>query len=145
MPVSYIDIPAGVSATAQARLSQEVFEAIHEAWPIPDTRILIREWPATSVSQDGHIDDTPMRPICSLEVPPDLPIEAKRKLVHRISTAVAEACGREPEEVLLPSGTRVTTNWVLTFFREYPLDRAALGDLLAMENPMVLETVAHAE
>ena len=106
MPVSYIDIPSGVSQSAKVSLSQEVYEAIHEAWPIPDTRILIREWPADSVSQDGRIDDTPMRPICSLDVPPDLAIEAKRKLVHRISTAIAEACGREEEEVLLPSGLR---------------------------------------
>jgi hypothetical protein len=35
----------------------------------------------------------------------------------------------------------VKTNWVLTFFREYPLERAALGDLLATENPMVLESL----
>jgi phenylpyruvate tautomerase PptA (4-oxalocrotonate tautomerase family) len=138
MPVSYIDIPSGVSQSAQARLFTEVFEAMHEAWPIPDTRVLIREWPAASVSQDGQIDDTPMRPICSFEAP-ELPIDAKRKLVHRISTTIAEACGRTEEEVVLPSGTRVQTNWVLTFFREYPLDQAALGDLLALENPMVLE------
>jgi hypothetical protein len=35
----------------------------------------------------------------------------------------------------------VKTNWVLTFFREYSLDQAALGDLLALENPMVLESI----
>ena len=62
-------------------------------------------------------------------------------MVHRISTAIADACGREDEEVGLPSGTHVRTNWVLTFFREYPLERAALGDLLASENPMVLEAL----
>ena len=44
--------------------------------------------------------------------------------------------------MLLPSGSHVKTNWVLTFFLEYPLDRASLGDLLAMENPMVLESLA---
>ena len=73
---------------------------------------------------------------CFLDVPPAFEIDAKRKLVHRISIAVAEACGRETERVELPSGTQVKTNWVLTFFREYPLDQAALGDLLARENPM---------
>jgi hypothetical protein len=83
-----------------------------------------------------------MRPICFLDVPPGLAVEAKRTLVQRISTAIAEACGREQEDVPLPSGSHVKTNWVLTFFREYPLDRAALGDLLAMENPMVLESLA---
>jgi hypothetical protein len=62
-------------------------------------------------------------------------------LVHRISIAVAEACGRETERVALPSRTQVKTNWVLTYFPEYPLDQAALGDLLALENPMVLESI----
>ena len=142
MPVSYIDIPSGVSHSAKEKMSREVFDAIHEAWPVPDTRILIREWPAESVSQDGRIEDSPMRPLCLLECPPGLAIEAKRTLVQRISTAIAEACGREQEDVPLPSGSHVKTNWVLTFFREYPLDRAALGDLLAMENPMVLASLA---
>ena len=142
MPVSYIDIPTGVSHSAQEKMSREVFDAIHQAWPIPDTRILIREWPAESVSQDGRIETAPMRPICFLDVPPGLPVEAKRTLIQRISTAVAEACGRKPEDVPLPSGSHVKTNWVLTFFREYPLDRAALGDLLATENPLVLESLA---
>ena len=56
MPVSYIDIPTGVSHSAKEKMSREVFDAIHQAWPIPDTRILIREWPAESVSQDGRIE-----------------------------------------------------------------------------------------
>jgi len=142
MPVSYIDIPTGVSHSAKEKMSREVFDAIHQAWPIPDTRILIREWPAESVSQDGRIETAPMRPICFLDVPPGLPVQAKRTLIQRISTAVAEACDRKPEDVPLPSGSHVKTNWVLTFFREYPLDRAALGDLLARKNPMVLESLA---
>ena len=62
MPVSYIDIPTGVSHSAQEKMSREVFDAIHQAWPIPDTRILIREWPAELVSQDGRIETAPMRP-----------------------------------------------------------------------------------
>ena len=89
MPVSYIDIPTGVSHSAQEKMSREVFDAIHQAWPIPDTRILIREWPAESVSQDGRIETAPMRPICFLDVPPGLPVEAKRTLIQRISTFTA--------------------------------------------------------
>jgi phenylpyruvate tautomerase PptA (4-oxalocrotonate tautomerase family) len=141
MPVSYIDIPSGVSHDAKAKMVKDVYEAIHEAWPIPDTRILVREWPADSVSQDGRMEETPMRPICMLDVPPELAVEAKRRLVQRISTAIGRACNREDEEVRLPSGTQVKTNWVLTFFREYPFDRAALSGLLAIENPMVLESL----
>jgi phenylpyruvate tautomerase PptA (4-oxalocrotonate tautomerase family) len=144
MPVSYIDIPAGVTDSAKEKMVKEVYEAIHDAWPIPDTRILVREWPFEAVSQDGRVESTPMRPICALDVPPGLAVEAKRALTRRISTAIAEACGREVEDVQLPSGTQVKTNWVLTFFREYPLDRAALGDLLATENPVVLESLGGA-
>jgi phenylpyruvate tautomerase PptA (4-oxalocrotonate tautomerase family) len=141
MPVSYIDIPSGVSNDAKEKMVKDVYEAIHEAWPIPDTRIMVREWPHNTVSQDGVIADAPMRPICMLDVPPELPVDAKRRLIRRISTAIATACDRDDEEVQLPSGTKIHTNWVLTFFREYPLDRAALGPILAFENPMVLESL----
>jgi phenylpyruvate tautomerase PptA (4-oxalocrotonate tautomerase family) len=141
MPVSYIDIPLGVDRPAKERMVEEVYAAIHEAWPIPDTRILVREWPPESVSQDGRFTSAPMRPICFLDVPPGLAAEAKRILIGRISAAVGTACGRAVEEVPLPSGESVNTNWVLTFFREYPLDRAALGDLLAAENPLVLDAL----
>lgn len=141
MPVSYIDIPSGVSRDAKEGMVKDIYEAIHEAWPIPDTRILVREWPADSVSQDGRMDEAPMRPICMLDVPPDLAVEAKRRLVGRVSSAIGKACSLEDEVVTLPSGAQVRTNWVLTFFREYPFDRAALSGLLANENPMVLESL----
>jgi hypothetical protein len=44
----------------------------------------------------------------------------------------------------LPSGTVVSTNWVLTFFRESTLEQAALDGLLAFENPMVVESMQQA-
>jgi len=45
------------------------------------------------------------------------------------------------EELRLPSGTKIYNNWVLTFFWELPLDKVALGDLIAAENPLVLESL----
>jgi hypothetical protein len=42
--------------------------------------------------------------------------------------------------VSLPSGKRVSTRWVLSFFREVPLELAALDELMAFENPMVTES-----
>ncbi len=56
-----------------------------------------------------------------------------------MSSAVAQACNLPREEVPLPSGKTVSTRWVLAFFSEYPLEQAALDDLMAFENPMVLE------
>jgi hypothetical protein len=141
MPVAYIDVPLGVNDTAKKKIFEEMYEAIHEAWPIPDTRVLIREWPDEAVSQDGRVELVAMRPICTLAVPPGLELDAKHTLVRKISNTIGEACGREVEEVRLPSGTTIHNNWVLTFFWELPLDRVALGDLMANENPLVLENL----
>ena len=135
MPVAYVDIPTGVNDGAKKKIFQELYEEIHEAWPIPDTRVLIREWPNEAVSQDGRIENVPMRPICTLAVPPGLEHDAKQKLVRQISNTIGEACGREVEEIHLPSGTKIYNNWILTFFWELPLDKVALGDLIATENP----------
>jgi len=93
------------------------------------------------VSQDGRIENVPMRPICTLAVPPGLEHDAKKRLVRQISNTIGEACGREAEEIHLPSGTKIYNNWVLTFFWELPLDKVALGDLIATENPLVLESL----
>jgi phenylpyruvate tautomerase PptA (4-oxalocrotonate tautomerase family) len=67
MPVAYVDAPHGIRVEAKRKLAREIFEAIHEAYPIPDTRILLREWPLENVSQDGRLDSEPLRPICGLE------------------------------------------------------------------------------
>ena len=141
MPVAYIDIPVGVNDGGKQKIFHEMYEAIHEAWPIPDTRVLLREWPDELVSQDGRIELVPMRPICTLAVPPGLETDAKHKLVQQISDTIGEACGRQVEEIRLPSGTRIKNNWVLTFFWELPLDKVALGDLVANENPLVLQNL----
>jgi phenylpyruvate tautomerase PptA (4-oxalocrotonate tautomerase family) len=141
MPVAYIDIPTGANDGAKKKIFSEMYEAIHEAWPIPDTRVLLREWPDEAVSQDGRIELVPMRPICTLAVPPGLDAGSKRRLIKKISDTLGEALGRQAEEIRLPSGTTFRSNWVLTFFWELPLDRVGLGDLLATENPLVLESL----
>jgi len=55
--------------------------------------------------------------------------------------AIDEASNPLREDVPLPSGKKVSTRWVLAFFSEYPLEQAALDDLMAFENPMVLESL----
>ena len=141
MPVAYIDVPIGLNDGAKKKIFTEVYEAVHEAWPIPDTRVLIREWPDEAVSQDGRIELVSMRPICTLAVPPDLDLDAKHRLVRKISSTIGDACGRDVEEIRLPSGSKISNNWVLTFFWELSLDKVALGDLMANENPLVLENL----
>jgi phenylpyruvate tautomerase PptA (4-oxalocrotonate tautomerase family) len=141
MPVAYLDLPSGLGADTKKKLVKEVADSIHHAYMIPDTRtrVFLREWPTEQMSVDGQLG-SPMRPICDFVVPPGLPVEAKRQLVKRVSSAIAEACNLPQEEVPLPSGKKVSTRWVLAFFSEYPLERAALDNLMAFENPMVLES-----
>ena len=138
MPVAYLDLPLGLKADTKKKLVKDVADSIHHAYMIPDTRVFLREWPAEQTSVDGQLG-APMRPICEFAVPPGLPVEGKRELVRRVSAAIAQACSLQIEEVPLPSGKKVSTYWVLAFFSEYPLEKAALDDLMAFENPMVLE------
>ena len=140
MPVAYIDIPFGLKVNPKKKLVAEVAESIHHAYMIPDTRVFLREWSAEQFSVDGELG-APMRPVCTFVVPPGLSLESKRQLVGRVSNAIAEACNLAVEELSLPSGTKVSTKWVLSFFSEYPLEIAALDDLMAFENPMVLESM----
>ena len=137
MPIAYIDLRAGLPAPTKQLLVRSVADAIHAAYLIADTRVFLREWTAEQTSVDGALGQH--RPICTFIVPPGLPVEAKRGLVRRVSTALSEACNLPREVVALPSGKQVSTRWVLCFFSEMTLEQAALDDLMAFENPMVVE------
>lgn len=127
MPVSYLDVPPGGARDVKQELVREVYAALDDAYRVPDTRIFIREWSPGAVSQDGHLDAGPIRPVCFLEVPPDIRVEAKRALVVRISAAITAAYG---------------LNDVLIFLREYPLDMVSQDGGLQSENPMIIEAMA---
>jgi hypothetical protein len=75
-----------VNDGAKKKIFQELYEEIHEAWPIPDTRVLVREWPNEAVSQDCRIENVPMRPICTLAVPPGLEHDASTTVPVRYMT-----------------------------------------------------------
>ena len=140
MPVAYLDLTSGLTVDVKKKLVKEVAGFMHDAWMIPDTRVFLREWPAEQTSVDGELA-RPIRPICSFHGP-RLPAEAtKRQLINRVSSAIAEACNLPREDVQLPSGKKVSTRWVLALFSEYALEEAALDDLMAFENPMVLESM----
>jgi len=140
MPVAYIDIPSGLTSKAKAQLTKEAGDCLHEAYPIPDTRIYLREFIAENTSLDSQ-PGAAFRPICDYVVPPGLPLEGKRKLIAGFNSAINRAMDLREDVVTLPSGERVTTRWVLHWIREVPLDVAAFDNLMAFENPMVMEFV----
>jgi hypothetical protein len=82
-----------------------------------------------NVSQDGLLGSEPAKPVCFLEVPPDIQLDVKRTLVSRISAAVTAAYH-------LPD--------VLIFLREYPLDMVSQDGGLQSENPVILAAMAKA-
>ncbi|HEX2672485.1 MAG TPA: hypothetical protein VHM25_16500 [Polyangiaceae bacterium] len=137
MPIAYIDLRAGLPAPTKQLLVGNVAAAIDAAYHIADTRVFLREWTPEQSSVDGVLGR--QRPICTFVVPPGLPLEAKRGLVRRVSSALTEACALPREEVALPDGERVSTRWVLCFFSEMTLEQASLDELMAFENPMVLQ------
>jgi phenylpyruvate tautomerase PptA (4-oxalocrotonate tautomerase family) len=139
MPTAYVDVPPGLAAEKKAKLMKEITHFLHDAYLIEDNRILLREWSPDQYSIDNEVG-APFRPIVTFVVPSGLPLEKKRELVRGTYTAIAAAYDLPRYDIPLPSGTAFSTQWVLQFFSEFPLDRAALDDVMALENPMVTES-----
>jgi phenylpyruvate tautomerase PptA (4-oxalocrotonate tautomerase family) len=91
MPVFTIDAPTGASQSAKQRMLKEITEALDEAYHFPDTRGWLREYSTENVSQDGRVQAEPVRPVVSLEAPELASLDAKRKLVQKIESAVGGA------------------------------------------------------
>ena len=117
MPIGYLDVPTGADTDRKRELMTAMYGALHEAWPFPDdVRIFIREWPLDSVSQNGALGSEPVRPVLTLHIPEGGNADTTRKVLRKVSSAVAEAY-RLPD--------------FMTFLVEYPLDRVAHeGNLL---------------
>ena len=103
MPVFTVDAPTGAPQNAKQKMLKEITEALDEAYHFPDTRGWLREYSADNVSQDGRVQVEPVRPVVSLEAPELASLDAKRKLVQKIESAVAAAYDRiaNIEEVLV--------------------------------------------
>ncbi|MFZ5896016.1 MAG: tautomerase family protein [Myxococcota bacterium] len=91
MPVAHIDLPTGLRTKKRRLLVKEVTSALHEAYQIIDTRVLLREWTPEQTSTDGVLGE-PMRPLCTFVVPPGLPAEAKPMVLERMKAAMQKAC-----------------------------------------------------
>jgi len=65
-------------------------------------------------------------PVVFIEAPPGIKPEAKRQLVHKITTAIDEA---------------YHIGHTLIFLREYSVDNVAMDGRLQSENPKILEAL----
>ena len=120
MPIAYLDVPEGAQIDKKKKLVQGICDALHEAYPFPDdTRIFLREWSIGSVSQNGRLGSEPMRPVLVMHVPQGVSIDAKRKMMQGINSAVAEAY-HLPEFVI--------------FMHEHPLDLGSVDGRLSSDN-----------
>jgi phenylpyruvate tautomerase PptA (4-oxalocrotonate tautomerase family) len=91
MPGFFIDVPEGAPPAAKQKMMKEITEALDEAYHIRDIRGWLREYPGHNVSQDGRVGAEPVRPVCSLEAPELSSLAAKRKLMQKIKSAIADA------------------------------------------------------
>jgi phenylpyruvate tautomerase PptA (4-oxalocrotonate tautomerase family) len=131
MPTAYLDVPEGIQIEEKKNLVSGLYEALKEAYPFPpDHRIFVREWPLNSVSQDGQLGSEPPRPVFTLHVPPELPAQAKRKLVKSINATVARAYNN-------PS--------LLILFQEYAQDRVGLNGNLASDDKEHMEELRRSQ
>ena len=131
MPVFTIDAPPGAPQDAKQKMMKQITEALDEAWPISDTRGWLREYPAEDVSQDGHIQAEPVRPVCSLEAPELANLDVKRKLVRKIESAIAAAY----------DGV-ANTEEVLVLINHYPLENVGWQQSLQSDKPEIVAAIA---
>ena len=91
MPMFTIDAPEGATVGAKQKMLGEISEALDEAYQMHDIRGWLREYSPQNVSQDGQIGTEPVRPVCILEGPEIVSLDAKRKLMEKIRSAIGDA------------------------------------------------------
>lgn len=91
MPKFTIDAPEGAAPAAKEKMLNEISKALYEAYQISDVRGWLHEYSTHNVSQDGRVGGEPVRPVCSLDAPELISLDAKHKLVHEIDAAMADA------------------------------------------------------
>ena len=131
MPVFTIDAPIGAGRDAKQKMMKEIHDALDEAYHFPDTRGWLREYAGENVAQDGRIQAEPVRPVCSLEVPELVSLEANRKLVRKIEAAVGAAY----------AGI-ANTDEVLILINHYPLRNVGWRQSLQSDKPEIVEGLA---
>jgi hypothetical protein len=131
MPVYTIDAPHGANPDAKARMMKEIHDALDGAYHFPDTRGWLREYTAEDVAQDGRVGAEPVRPVCSLEVPELVSLDANRQLVQKIDTAIRSAY----------TGI-ANVDEVLVLINHYPLRNVGWRNSLQSDKPEIVNGLA---
>jgi hypothetical protein len=130
MPQFFIEAPVGIRDDAKRTMMKDISAALDEAFPVPDVRIWLREYPADNVAQDGRIGAEAIRPLCFLEAPELSSLDAKRKMAERILTAIGQAY----------DGIANTAE-TLILMNHYPLENAGFAGRLQADDPQLVEAM----
>jgi hypothetical protein len=130
MPQLLIEAPLGIRPDAKLEMMRDVTEAINEAFPIPDVRIWLREYPPDNVAQNGNPGAGLVGPLCFLEAPELEDIDARRTMSNKISAAIAKAYDGLAD-----------TDRTLILMNHYPLEYAGFAGRLQSDNPELVEAI----
>jgi hypothetical protein len=131
MPVFTIEAPIAAGPDAKQKMLKEIHDALDEAYHFPDTRGWLREYAAENVVQDGRVRAEPVRPVCSLEVPELVSLDANRKLVQKIEAAIGAAY----------VGI-ANVDEVLVLINQYPLRNVGWRHSLQSDKPEIVAALA---
>jgi phenylpyruvate tautomerase PptA (4-oxalocrotonate tautomerase family) len=130
MPVCMIEGPSGLSKDSKKELMRKTLESLVNAYQMPDDRVFVKENFDENIGHTSHAENVEYavqsgkaRPVCMIQAPQGLPLDAKRVLMSDLTDHIAHAYGlKDLRDVLI-------------LIQEYPLDVVANNGLLQSENP----------
>jgi phenylpyruvate tautomerase PptA (4-oxalocrotonate tautomerase family) len=131
MPISLLEAPRGITRSAKAQLFHDVLAALDDTYRLGDVRVYLREYADEDVGQAGYDvgqdwgdEAEPPRILMTIEGPPLGEVTVKRTMVEKIYAALAQGY-----DGLTDLGK------IAIFINEYPIENAAFGGRLQVDNP----------
>jgi phenylpyruvate tautomerase PptA (4-oxalocrotonate tautomerase family) len=130
MPICFIEGPSGLPENSKKELVEKTLESLVKAYQMPDDRVFIRENAIVNTGHTHHsetiewrVQSENARPVCIIQAPQGLPLEARRILMAELTSNVAATYGiKDRRDILI-------------FIQEYPLDVVGNNGVLQSENP----------
>jgi phenylpyruvate tautomerase PptA (4-oxalocrotonate tautomerase family) len=129
VPMTFLEVPTGIRDDAKQRLVEELTAALAEAYhdPSDDYRIFFREHPPANVGQNGSLGGGPVGPVYFIEGPPLPDIDARRRLIAQLDSAIADAY----QEI-------ANTRDIMILINEYLLENAGSGGRLTSDDDAIV-------